>query len=325
MKWFEQLVGSKGSSRAFILTRLQKPLLIQTTETDEARPLGLLTTELVQISDQHYFKQLTSDFSSRGDEERIKEIAWFGSVIGDIFCPVQFGNKDAILKEAAIFNVAIAFFDTVVDDLGEDQLKMLANAVTPYHMFQRIKNPRGMDYALQSEDQSLDRILKLFDFVLVGIGNRFNNDRIRRDHLFELLAVMYKSEITSVGNKIKAKRLPIVFMGLLSGQTLNPKADLLLNELGRLLSLLDDWQDLGMDILNGKANGFVYHREGRGFFILPYRLFALFRIAGFYLSYLSIAWVLSRSLAKVMTLAEQAGPEFNVKTNRLLRSLLIPS
>lgn len=323
MERLEKMVGSKGSSRAFILARLQSVLQKKDFE-EEPVSLGLQHSELELLSERHYFKQLSSDFSTRGDENRMKEIAWFGSVIGDIFCPAYTEDKMSVLREAAVFNVAVALFDTVVDDLSQEKLAILAGAITPSRMVERIEHPMETTFALHSSDQSLNRILKLFDFVLAGLGRRFENDQVKRGYLVELLSVMYRSEVMSGGNKLKAKRLPIVFIGLLSGGSKDAHDIRLINEFSRLLSLLDDWQDLGQDICHRKANGLIYHHDGRGFLILPYATIALFRMVGFYLSYLMMAKSLSRSINNVLKFADGAGLDVDLKTKMLLRSLLIP-
>jgi hypothetical protein len=97
----------------------------------------------------------------------------------------------------------------------------------------------------------------------------------------------------------------------------------LFDHLGRLVSLLNDWHDLGSDIRGLRANAFVLAQEARGH-ALPYAWKAFFRLLGARGSHESMAEMLCEALEDVLRAAEAVGPETSRKTQALLHHL-VPS
>ena len=62
------------------------------------------------------FRALASGFPARGDTESLIRIAWWGSAWGDVVCAPDAPDRDLVLKEAALFNLGIALFDSVIDE-----------------------------------------------------------------------------------------------------------------------------------------------------------------------------------------------------------------
>lgn len=325
MEWLDRRVGSIGAPRAFILRRIWQILPPSGSPLVPPGALGLGPSELQELSEQHRLADLARAFPSRGDEPRLREIAWFGSAFGDIVCSAESPERAFVLREAAVFNLAVALFDTVVDNHPIEQASVIASALAPPALHRRLKDPSGPEAALRCADPALHRIVRLFDFVLASAGARWAGAPEQIARAWSALTAMYASEMGVCSDRMPAKTMPVSFIGILGDRERGSAMATLFERFGRLVSLLDDWHDLGSDIQGCRANSFVLAQEARGRHALPYAWSALYRLLGAEISHEGIAQTLCDSLVEAMRAAEAAGSEPSRKTRALLHHLVAPS
>lgn len=244
---------------------------------------------------------------TRGDRRRLEQIAWFGSALAEIGCAEGGVVDRSLLIEGAAFNLAVALFDTLVDERapGVDELtRVLAPDVLARIL-------RGNFDVAHSRVEQIERIAQLFRFVVGRAGQRFAGDAPKLLVLEHQLRRMFESEISAGVSRADAKTLPIEFVGELCSRSAAPSR--LFESLGSFLALYDDWQDLGDDVAHGRANSFVrpFDRDGASF---AYAASAALTLT-------APSRVTSRLVAAeraVLDAAAHAGDITNAKTRRLL-------
>jgi hypothetical protein len=191
----------------------------------------------------------------RGDAGRLLEIARWGAALGDLVPASAPGERDAILREAARFNLGVALFDSRVDD-GSPHLPDLARALSYDRLRRRLTHPDDPDARLACADAENRALVHLFDEVLSSIGTRKREAKDELAHLSSLLERMYQSELGRSEDPFEAKRLPVVFIGELGSGLARDKTRALFDRLGGFLYLFDDWQDLADDLCALAPNAF---------------------------------------------------------------------
>ena len=255
-RWLRRRLGCAGKSHGHVLAQLRATLSADAVPTID---LGLRHEDIPSIVSYHQTDQLAAGLPTRGDPAQLHQIAWWGSALGDIAAGQRCNDHEAIVAEAALFNLAVALFDTVVED-RRDLVSMLAEAMAPAAMRARLLAPHDERAALVVEHPVLHYLVELFDRVLAGVGARLQTHPLRLQELGALLEMMFRSELGLERDPFAAKTLPIVFIGALGAPTSETRATRLFAALARYLSLWDDWLDMADDMRHSRPNAFL----GRG-------------------------------------------------------------
>ncbi len=160
------------------------------------------------------------------------------------------------MQEAANFNLAVALFDSVVDQAPSHRTA-LANALTPRQMRRRLDAPGDPATAVHTREPVLVPVVGLFDEVLTSAGARYAGDPAGRRYLGDLLDAMYRSELGLSRDPFDAKRLPVVFIGALAGARAKSSRATLFDALADFFWLWDDWLDLTEDLARVAPNAFL--------------------------------------------------------------------
>ena len=259
--WIARRLGAIGSRRLKIIGALRRELSQPRDVRHSDLPLGLSAGALRSTADRFAFAELAAAFPSRGDRTRLEQIAWFGSALGDIACAVEGTRDDDVLSDAALFNVAVALFDTVADDQPHLLSRLVAtvhpDALRPILLG---ADGRAADASESEDDSTTARLASLFRHVVARAGRRFSGQRAKLSSLDAYVRLMFDSETRAGASRRYAKTLPVTFIGALATRAVFPSP--LFTALGEFLALYDDWQDLGDDIVRGRANSFVQLVDG---------------------------------------------------------------
>src|SRR4029079_10025861 len=137
---------------------------------------------------------LTAGLPLRGDAERLREIVWWGSALADLRQPASPAERNRGLGEAGRFYLAVALFDSVLDDFPR-ALDALVEALAPDALRRRLVAPGDADPVLQTDAAALQPLVHLFDTVLAAAGTRLREQPRRVERLGELLETMLRSEL----------------------------------------------------------------------------------------------------------------------------------
>jgi hypothetical protein len=176
------------------------------------------------------------------DTARITTVARWGALLADISGGPK--SDTQLLPEAAAFNVAVASFDTLVDE-QPDLLPAAAHALHPLRLKQRLDGEISRLDPGEMKDP-VRCVVDLFDYTLGGISRTYKDIPDEREVLSRLLAEMYRSEL-GLGDPLRAKSLPVVFIGRLGNGTGDREVDQLYESLAHFLAGWDDFVDLFID------------------------------------------------------------------------------
>ena len=251
-------VGAIGPRRPKIVGALRRALCVDAGRIDLS--LGLSIARIRTIADQFAFAELAGALPSRGDGTRLEQIAWFGSALGDVACAVEGTRDDEVLSDAALFNVSVALFDTVSDDKPH-LLPRLVGTVNPEALRPLLLGGDvcATDASENGDDLTIVRLASLFRHVVARAGRRFAGQDAKLASLDASIRLMFDSETRAGASRRSAKTLPVTFIGALATRAVSSP---LFTALGEFLALYDDWQDLGDDIVRGRANSFVQLVDG---------------------------------------------------------------
>lgn len=258
-QWLRRRLGCTGKSRGLLLEQLRTTLINEDLPTVQ---LGLRREDIQNVVPDHQADQLATGLPTRGDRAQLHQIAWWGSALGDIAAAQRCNERDAIVAEAGMFNLAVALFDTVVED-RRDWVSTLAAATAPTAMKARLLAPRDERLALAVEHPVLHYVVALFDRMLAGVGTRLQDHPSRLQELGALLDVMFRSELGLESDPFAAKTLPIVFIGALGEPISETCTTRLFAALAHYLSLWDDWLDMADDMRHLRPNAFLGHCRPR--------------------------------------------------------------
>jgi hypothetical protein len=187
-------------------------------------------------------------------------------------------RRAAALEAGALFNVFVALFDTAID--GSDAGRPgLCAALAPDRLAARLRSPQSVDRRLMHPDPRLAPVCRLIDRVLAILGNRFSERTSRLAELERQLACMYASETEPGASRLAAKALPLTFICRASDELDCPQRERFYREIGHLVALLDDWDDLPADVHAGRANAFICAYDMRTLRLPAYALRAAIQIA----------------------------------------------
>jgi hypothetical protein len=291
--WLERKVGARGPRWAQIRAGLVNTLPI----VINGQPLGLDDGALDDLARTHRFDELAAHFPTRGDASALKRIARFGSQILAIACAAAgLGAEFPLLVEGALFNIAIALFDTVVDEQPYRQPGLLY-CVNP----SRIRSHLLLGVPLPpSSDPGVELIVSLFRTLFESIRNRVSPTDL--PPLAECLTDMYNAEVRQPSAAMAAKYLPTVFLGHLVAFN-NLWAAAIMSQLGAFIALLDDWQDLASDIVERRSNSLLGGERAKD--RLRYSALCVWRILGGRVSHTEISIRLATELHQVLAVARQ--------------------
>ena len=237
--------------------------------------LGLSDERLLGLAAEYHFGTVAGCFRRAGGPLELRQVAWWGSALADIACAAAARRRDDdLLADAALFHLAVALFDQIVDD-QPDRSGTLAESVDPSRLRLKLESPSAPDARLHCNDPELDLIVGLFDGALGGIGRRLEDEPAWRDEILQMLEAMYVSELALSDDPMVAKTLPFTLVGHLALRPGEAAPRALFQNLAHLLGLWDDWQDLLADGWALAPNAHLGPRDPRG--TLPRRLRGLAR------------------------------------------------
>ena len=232
MRALRRRLGCSGPGRATILATLRSHLPERSSpRTSVALTLVDDLHDLVAPVD---FDALAQTVPWRGDGSRLLEIASWGAVIAGLTTPVCPNHRAQVAREAALFNVGVAVFDSAVEEMPALRAG-LARALDPRRLRARLADPDGMATQLTGRSPQEFDLVRLFDVVLCNAGRRWAGDRTQLGYLADLLERMFLSEMGISRDFLAAKRLPVVFIGALGHPISDHRAASFYDALGRFV------------------------------------------------------------------------------------------
>ena len=314
--WLRRRLGAAGSARLRVRDRVAAPLHAA-GDVLQGR-IGLDDDELSRFAEAFHLSSVANAVVGRGDADRLRTIAWWGSALADLVLDSDSPARDAILTEAAAFNLGVALFDSVVDD-SAIPAGALVEALEPKRMAARLSSPYDQAFELSCRDSALDLVVLLFDAMLASAGRRVFTDVNRRDLLADQLESMYQSELGLAPDPFIAKTGPVRFIGALA--TSSDSAVRLYSALARFCQEWDDWQDMADDLSRFAPNVFLgAPRLGAG--AVAFAIKGTWRVGAGPLLHAGIANRLSDRMQDIIDAARGCGTTTYCKTLRLCRELV---
>lgn len=239
--WLERRLGVVGQTRQRIVSD------IASFVADERRSSALVTEAEVDALVQRAPKHLAVLFPNRGERDCVRRIVSYGAMLGIVAAGAESPLRGDVVFEAAMFNLGVALFDTVVDD-HVASIPTLTAALRPDQISHAMRTGERI---ARVEHAWANAIIDAFEAMARNVQG---HGTACIDDLGRMLVDMHASEM-SPGNRLQAKLLPTRFIGLLgdaSGATTR-----LFESLAEFVALWDDWQDLADDLISGRANLFV--------------------------------------------------------------------
>jgi hypothetical protein len=282
---------------------------------------GFSGPELSEFSAAHQLPLIARRLPWRGDADRLRTVAWWGSALADLALAAQQSDRGRILAEAGAFNVAVALFDSAVDGAG-GQARPLVEALEPRRMTARLAHPGDSRHRIQCRDPSLGLVAGLFDQVLSSAGRRFRSRPAQLDRCARLLEEMYQSELWQSPEPFFAKAGPVIFIGALASDLDQGSWRRLYGALARLCRLWDDWQDMEEDLRGLAPNSFLGVPRLAPIGSVAYGLRGLTRVAAGELFHPGIAATLATGFRETVEAARDCDPDTCRKTLRFCRELM---
>lgn len=214
---------------------------------DQPRSPTLVREAEIDALVQRAPKRLDVLFSNRGEADRVRRIVSYGAMLGVVAAGAESPLRGDVIFEAAMFNLGVALFDTVVDDHAAC-IPTLTAAVRPGQIGHALRTGERI---ARVEHPWANAIIEAFETMALNVQRR---GAACVDELGQLIVEMHAIEM-SKGNRLHAKLLPTRFIGLLGGAS--GATARLFESLAEFVALWDDWQDLADDIIAGRANLFV--------------------------------------------------------------------
>jgi hypothetical protein len=211
--------------------------------------LGLSVQAILRISHEFAFPSLAERLPQRGSAAGLRVTAWKGSILADIACPEVEPLRRTILSDGALFNVAVALFDTAIET--SLSAPALVDLLRPSALQAKLTD--GPDLIGDSAWQPL---VALFDGVLSNVCRRFP-DLAERRVLAGMLRDMYESELERNDDPFKSKTLPIQFIGRIADTHRRPETEVVVLAMAALFALVDDACDVDEDAIAGSPNFFL--------------------------------------------------------------------
>jgi hypothetical protein len=292
-------------------------------QTPEYDGLGLPAGEIEAACALYGIDGLVERMPSRADTAAdLHHIAWHGSALADIGCPADHPLREGLLLDGALFNLAVALTDSLVDEDPRAGMRA-ARVLSPQALERRLRAPGDPRVAIAGEEPDLEPLYGLWDALLARVGERFAGDPRALTELADMLRRMHRGEFDEGADRLPAKVLPVEFIGVLLREGESPAAlRELYGELGRLLALSDDWNDLAEDMRRMRANQLVLMRDYTRADRLRYVARCLQRVVFSRALAEEVADRLCAGVARVLASAGEISPDTHARTASYLKGVL---
>jgi hypothetical protein len=307
--WWRRRLGILGDGRDRIVAALSRRLGAGPAggaggDTGPGRSAGFAPAAL---------EDLAARYGARGDARRLTEIAAWGAEICGLTADPP--GDDRAPGAAARFNLAVALFDSLVDDRCAS-LPAVARVLHPDRLTGWLERPD--DTMPRPVDGSGGAVAALFEQAVRDAGRCWRSHARHRTLLAGLLASMYRSELGLSADPFAAKELPVVFLGALG--TADPGALAMHRRLGRFIAAWDDWLDQDEDLVARRPN--LFYGDPRGLGVVSYSGRAVLRTLGSRRTVRATRDELVARLDAVLVAAEAVGEPVATRTGALLGRLV---
>jgi hypothetical protein len=239
-----------------------RALVLAPEQLPQQDSLGLGEAEIEAACARYGIDELVPQIPSRAQTAGdLHHIAWHGSALADVGCPADHPLREQLLLDGALFNLAVALTDSLVDEDPHTGARA-GRVLSPPSLERRLRAPSDPQAAIAGEEPGLEALFGLWDALLARLGERYGEDRAALARLAEMLRRMHGGEFDDGADRLPAKLLPIEFIGEILRDGDSPAAlGELYRELGALLALSDDWNDLAEDMRRMRANQLVLMRD----------------------------------------------------------------
>jgi hypothetical protein len=291
--------------------------------TPDYDDLGLPAGEIEAACAVYGIDGLVERMPSRADTAAdLHHIAWHGSALADVGCPADHPLRERLLLDGALFNVAVALTDSLVDEDPRAGMRA-ARVLSPHALERRLRAPGDPQAAIAGDEPGLEPLYGLWDALLARLGERFAGDQQALTELADMLRRMHRGEFDEGADRLPAKILPVEFIGVLLREGESPAAlRELYGELGRLLALSDDWNDLAEDMRRMRANQLVLMRDHTRADRVAYVARCLQRVVFSRALGDEVAGSLCAGVARVLASAQEVSPETHARAASYLRGVL---
>src|SRR5271154_871135 len=118
--------------------------------------LGLRMFEIESVCAVYGIDGLARRIPTRAEQAAdLHQIAWHGSALADIDCAADHPRREHLLLDAALFNLAVALTDSLVDD-DPSAGAGAARALAPEKLERRLLAPANRLAAITSDERGLD-------------------------------------------------------------------------------------------------------------------------------------------------------------------------
>jgi hypothetical protein len=292
-------------------------------QTPDYNDLGLPPGEIEAACALYGIDDLVARMPSRADTAAdLHHIAWHGSALADIGCPADHPLRERLLLDGGLFNLAVALTDSLVDEDPRAGMRA-ARVLSPQALERRLREPGDPRAAIAGDEPDLEPLYGLWDALLARVGERFAGDPQALTELADMLRRMHRGEFDEGADRLPAKVLPLEFIGVLLREDESPAAVReLYSELGRLLALSDDWNDLAEDMRRMRANQLVLMRDHTRADRLRYVARCLQRVVLSGALAEEVAEKLSAGVARVLASAGEISPETQARAASYLKGIL---
>jgi hypothetical protein len=266
---------------------------------------------------------LVQRLPSRADTAAdLHHIAWHGSALADVGCPADHPLRERLLLDGALFNLAVALTDSLVDEDPHAGARA-ARVLSPQKLERRLRDPGDQLAAIAGDERDLAALYGLWDALLVRIGERYASDRDGLESLATMLQRMHSGEFDEGADRLPAKVLPVEFIGaLLEDGDSAAGLHELYRELGALLALSDDWNDLAEDMRGMRANQLVLVRDHTRADRVRYVARCLQRVVFSRALADEVAGELSARMGRVLARAEAISPDARARAASYVKGVL---
>ncbi len=289
--------------------------------TPEFDGLGLPATEVEAACARYRIDGLVQRMPSRADTAAdLHHIAWHGSALADVGCPADHPLRERLLLDGALFNLAVALTDSLVDEDPYAGMRA-ARVLSPQALERRLRAPGDPHAAIAGEEPDLEPLYGLWDALLARLGERFADDADALAELADMLRRMHGGEFDEGADRLPAKVLPVEFIGVLLHDRRAALRELY-GELGGLLALSDDWNDLAEDMRRMRANQLVLMRDHTRADRVAYVARCLQRVVFSRALAEEVSGELCAGIARVLASAGELSPDTHARAASYLKGVL---
>ncbi|MBK6660962.1 MAG: hypothetical protein IPG43_23775 [Proteobacteria bacterium] len=317
--WLRRRLGCAGVARLRIVEAVRADLAGIDSQ-DQVAP-GWDEQQLAAFCVSARLEDIARHVRGRGDAVQLARIAWWGSALADLGPGTGAARLEA-LEIGAAFNLAVALFDTAIDEAPIPRLA-LVEALAPQRLAQRLKTPGDDNARLRSEHAAAACVVHLFDRALALAAMRHAGEPQRIERLCAMLDAMYRSVLGQGDDPFVAKTGPVMFIGEVASGGDIARARPLYAALARLCQVWDDALDIAEDLTALAPNHFL--GKGRGIDVattVAYLARGLARVSAGAVVHGHIERELAAALAATLEAAHAWHPLSHARSLQLCRTLL---